>query len=463
MSPAPDLSAGSDGVVDGESARPAPPAAGPEDDPDRILERLEIWGQKLGLERIREVLERLGRPELGLPVVLVAGTNGKGSTAALIAAVVHAAGYRTGLYTSPHLESVEERIRIDGRAIARPALAARLREVLAAAPALPTYFEALTAAALLHFARESVELAVLEVGLGGRLDATNVTEPVLSVITSISFDHQEHLGATLGAIAREKAGILRRGRPALFWSAGDAEVAAALRAAARERGALLDDGHATVDIETQDAAPGGRARHQVSTARGSFALATTLVGAHQGPNVALAVRAAELLADLGFARIDRAAVVAGVRRCRWPGRLERVDLPDGRWVLLDGAHNPAGVGSLLAYLAGLVPTGALDLLYGSLRDKGADLTLPRLVAATHRVTLTRPPADRALDPEELQALAPGSHAEPRVEVALEAALAPLAPGDGLLVCGSLYLTGAVRAALRARHGVPEAAASVVSS
>jgi dihydrofolate synthase / folylpolyglutamate synthase len=434
-----------------------------EEDPDRILERLEMWGQKLGLERIGEVLERLGRPQRDLPVVLVAGTNGKGSTSALIAAVAHAAGYRTGLYTSPHLESVEERIRVDGRSIARPRLAARLREVLAVAPALPTYFEALTAAAVLHFRREPVELAVFEVGLGGRLDATNVTEPLLSVITSISYDHQEHLGSTLSAIAREKAGILRPGRPALIWSAGDVEIENALRAAAREHGAALDDCFATVRVETEGATPGGRARHRVTTPDDSFTLDSGLLGAHQGPNVALAVRAAELLAGRGFERIDHAAIVEGVRRCRWPGRLERVDLPGGRWVLLDGAHNPGGVDSLLAFLEGMARTGALDLLYGSLRDKGAELTLPRLVAATRRVTLTRPPADRALDPAELAPGVPAARVEPRPEVALEVALEGLAPGDGLLVCGSLYLTGAARAALRERYGVPEAAAGIATS
>ncbi|HEV7515684.1 MAG TPA: Mur ligase family protein, partial [Thermoanaerobaculia bacterium] len=222
-----------------------------------ILGRLEASGIRLGLDRLGRRLARLGHPERRRPAVLIAGTNGKGSTSALLAAMATAAGYRTGLYTSPHLETVEERLRIDGSAVLPERLGDLLARVVAGSldaglaeePAdLPTYFEALTAAAFLWFAEEEVDLAVLEVGLGGRLDATNLAAPVLSVITPISFDHQEYLGDTLAAIAREKAGILRRGRPALAWIE-EPEPAAAVREVAAEVGADLRFASSEVRIE----------------------------------------------------------------------------------------------------------------------------------------------------------------------------------------------------------------------
>ncbi|HVS62975.1 MAG TPA: Mur ligase family protein [Thermoanaerobaculia bacterium] len=443
------------------------PGGAPDKTAGRVLSRLEMWGQKLGLERIRAVLEELEHPELAAPTVLVAGTNGKGSTSALIAAMGHAAGYRTGLYTSPHLESVEERIRVDGRAISSRELGARLEDVLSASPLLPTYFEALTAAAFLQFRQENVELAVLEVGLGGRLDATNVADPLISVITQLSLDHQEHLGHSLPEIAREKAGILRRARPALSWSGGDLEVGSALEEASRARQAVLEDSSRIVAVEVEGCdvvrARGGRWTFRVATASGRYELETALVGRHQGPNLALAVRAAEELSRKGFDRIDAAAIRAGAGRCRWPGRLERVILPDGRFVLLDAAHNPGGVDALLRYLRESETDHALDLLYGSLRDKGAEISLPRLARAVRAITLTRPPSDRALEPAVLAAAVTTARVEPDPETALASALDGVAPGGGLLVCGSIYLTGAVRGALHARFGVPVRAVDVPTS
>ena len=211
---------------------------------ESILARLEIFGVRLGLERSRQLLDRLGDPQLDMPVILVAGTNGKGSTSALLASILGAAGYRVGLYTSPHLETVEERIRINGAAIDRRRLACLLEEVVEAGRletgSPPTYFEALTAAAFVEFRDGAVDVAVMEVGLGGRLDATNVAEPVLSLITSIALDHQHVLGSTLALIAREKAGILRAGGPALCWVEAD-EARDALFERAAEIGAVVED------------------------------------------------------------------------------------------------------------------------------------------------------------------------------------------------------------------------------
>ncbi|HEY7213501.1 MAG TPA: Mur ligase family protein, partial [Thermoanaerobaculia bacterium] len=220
--------------------------------PDAILARLESLGIKLGLERVGTLLTALGEPQRRFPSVLIAGTNGKGSTAALTTAMARAAGYRTGLYTSPHLEKVEERLRIDGRMIASERFAAILADLVALAGretgSLLTYFEAVTLAAFRWFAEERVDLAIVEVGLGGRLDATNLADPILSLITPIGFDHQEYLGDTLAAIAREKAGILRPDRPALAW-VEEPEAAESLRTAAAEINADLVFANEEVEIE----------------------------------------------------------------------------------------------------------------------------------------------------------------------------------------------------------------------
>ncbi|MEJ2085237.1 MAG: Mur ligase family protein [Acidobacteriota bacterium] len=220
-------------------------------DLDSNLERLERFGVRLGLETTYSLLEGCGSPQLAYPVVLVAGTNGKGSTAALLESMARASGYRVGLYTSPHLESVEERIRVDGLGIARSDLADVVARTVDISDRLlgypPTYFEALTAAAFDHFARVKVDLAVVEVGLGGRLDATNASEPVLSLVTEIGLEHQTFLGDSLAAIAREKAGILRPGAPAVGWLEHP-EARAAVRQRADSIGADLTIGSETAAI-----------------------------------------------------------------------------------------------------------------------------------------------------------------------------------------------------------------------
>lgn len=426
--------------------------------PGDILRRLETFGIKLGLERMRLLLADLGDPQRRLPAVLVAGSNGKGSTAALLAAMASAAGYRTGLYTSPHLESVEERSRIDGRAVPPERLGELLARVVAAAERAtaepPTYFEALTAAAFLWMAEERVELAVLEVGMGGRLDATNTADPVLSLVTSISLEHREHLGDTLAAIAREKAGILRPGRPALAWVEAP-EAWAALREVAAGLGAELGSAPELVRVEGVEAL-GQRVR--LATLTGRHHLETRLAGAHQVRNLGLAVLAAETLAGLGWPRLDAAAIAAGAARCRWPGRLETVELPDGRRVLLDAAHNPEAAQVLAAWLERLGEP--YDLLFGVLGDKEVSGMLAPLAGRARRVLLTTPASDRARPAADLREWLPDGVAatvEPELGIALERGLAPGAPT--LVACGSIYLIGEVRRLLRERYGVPEPAAA----
>jgi dihydrofolate synthase/folylpolyglutamate synthase len=427
---------------------------------DRILDRLAPLGMRLSLEPFRRLLAKLGDPQRQVPAVSIAGTNGKGSTAALLAAIGCAAGYRTGLYTSPHLEEPRERIRIDGLALPTLELDRLLSLVVeAAGDELPTPFEALTAAALVSFAEAAVELAVLEVGLGGRLDATNVAEPRLSVITPIALDHQQQLGATLAAIAAEKAGVMRAGRPALTWGA-EPESTAALFAAARAAGATLDLG--VEEAQIVSAEPDGLAGQAVAlrTAEAEHRLRLPLAGRHQLTNLALAVLAAERLAGLGYARIDGAAVAAGVAGCRWPGRLEPVAVPQGPTVLLDGAHNPAGAEALAAHLEAVVTPW--NLVFGTLADKDAAAMAALLASRARRVYLAPPDSPRALPLPELAAT-PALAGADLGSNAGDALARALADGTPLVVvAGSLYLVGEARRWLRERHGVPAPAAEVAT-
>ncbi len=410
---------------------------------------------RLGLEKVRAILAALGDPHHALQAVLVAGTNGKGSTAKLLTAMCQAAGYRVGLYTSPHLETVTERLAINSLSISDRHLSAYLERIVAVGTAAcgepPTSFEALTIAAFVYFRDSEVDLAVLEVGLGGRLDATNACEPILSLITSISFDHEHHLGTTLEAISREKCGILRSGRQAVAW-AGSKPVETALRAAAKETGArlILADGVA-ISFESREGVVPQRAR--IETLRRRYDVALPLAGRHQLRNLSVALLAAETLSDSGYPALDAAALTAGPRNCFWPGRLERVDLPKSRCVVLDAAHNAAGLEALLDHFEPWKERP--DMLFGALAEKTIDAVMPRLASACEQAVLTRPPGQRAAEPERwLPFFKDRSvHTESDLEDALEMALARC--DRCLVVCGSIYLVGEVRKLLRQRFGVPE--------
>ena len=423
----------------------------------RLLERIDPNAMRLGLAGPRRLMAELGDPQRRFAAVLVAGTNGKGTVAAWLAAMTTAAGYRTGLYTSPHLEEPTERVRIDGRAVTGEELGDWLLAAAAAAEralgGLPTYFELFTAAACRGFAAAGVELAVLEVGMGGRLDATNVVEPALSIITEVGLDHERHLGSTRAEIAAEKAGILRPGKP-LIAGCSHPEAMAAVRRAAMSAGAELVD--ATQAASWQ--APGGpREPIELSTHRRAYRLPTALAGEHQAANLALAVLAAERLRELGWPALDAAAITAGAERCRWPARLETVDL-EGRQVLLDVAHNPDAAAALAAHLVSLGRT--YDLLYGTLADKRSERILPPLAGPARRIVLTRPSSERGREPRELLRLLLGRRAivAPRPAEALDRALGGNAPL--LVVCGSFHLVGEVRGLLSQRFGVPEPAARI---
>lgn len=449
----------------------------------RTLRELARFGIHLGLGPVRRRLAALGNPERAFPCVLVAGTNGKGSTAALVAAMATAAGLRTGLYTSPHLERVEERVRLDGVPVDGRVLGEAVLAAVAAepddepgdpdAPSPPTYFEALTAAAFQVFRRTGVDLAVLEVGLGGRLDATNAADPVLSVIAPVSVEHRQWLGHTVEEVAREKAGVLRRGRPAVAWG-GDPAVRRALLAASGEVGADLafaDDEVERGAVAPRAPEPWGGLRVDLATpVRRYPGLETALVGRHQVVNLALAVRAAERLGEAGWEGLDATAVHAGAAAVHWPGRLESARLPQPlpapfrasplSRAVLDAAHNPAAAAALAAFLDADAPGLAPVLVFGALEDKEVEGMLPPLARRASRVVLTRPPSERAREPGTLRGLVPEGvpvEVEREPGAALERAFA--APQgardhpDTLLVCGSIYLAGFARGWLRERFGV----------
>ncbi len=428
-----------------------------------ILDRLEVWGQKLGLDAIRRLLGALGDPQSGVPTILVAGTNGKGSTSAALASLLTAAGFRCGLYTSPHLEDVEERLRIDGEAITETELGFHLGRVLdAAGAAPPTYFESLTAAAWLHFAAHRVDAAVFEVGLGGRLDATNVSEPMLSVITQIARDHAQQLGWTLTSIAGEKAGVMRPGHKCLTWRPPPA-VERELNRCAAVCGAHLVDVGDEVEFDRRSAA---QPHLSLTTPSARYTFRAPLAGQHQLTNLALAVRAAEEFCTLSGRKLEPEAAGQGLEAVRWPGRLEWVEIETStgpRRILFDAAHNPAGATALRSYLDEIGIE--FDLLYGALNDKQPERCLPRLAERANRVVLTAPRHRRTVSPDDLQPLLPdrGVLIAHDATDALNGSLAaPSDPPCALVVTGSLYLVGEVRAALRAEYGVPAPARDLIT-
>ncbi len=372
-------------------------------------------GIRFGLERVQAALAALGNPERALRAVHVAGTNGKGSTAAMCESILRAAGVRTGLYTSPHLCRLTERFRVAGAEVLREALVPHLEAALAAAGPL-TFFEAITVAAFSLFAADGVEVAVLEAGLGGRLDATNVIEaPLATVVTSIDLDHQAMLGETLEAIAREKAAICKAGAPALL-AAESPAILALLVEEARARGASLIL----------------RLGHELAPWSGPLPLS----GAHQARNAALAVAAARAAQPA----LSSLAIDEGLAAVRWPGRLERLERA-GQAYLLDVAHNAEGARALAAALRDL--PRPLVLVFGAAADKDAGAMLDALRPAVDSVVLTRGRSDRLVDPAALP-----THPSDRICEALPDALASArAPGGAVVLAGSCYLVGEGRALL----------------
>jgi dihydrofolate synthase/folylpolyglutamate synthase len=400
------------------------------------------FGIKFGLDTMRALMEALGHPELAFPTVLVAGTNGKGSVAAYADAGLRAAGLRAGRYTSPHLVRLNERITVGGEEIADEALEAAVDEVRRAARRLvragtlavhPTFFEVVTAAAFLHFRARAVEAAVLEVGMGGRLDATNVSEPLASAIVTIGMDHERYLGATLAAIAGEKAGVLRPGRVTVL-GAMPIEARIAIARVADRIGATCVD---ALEGAASERSTGGL---RIRTPRGEHVV-SPLPGLHQEHNAVVALRLLEEAAAAGL-RFDLARAAHGFADTRWPGRLQRI--PGRPALLLDGAHNVSGAAALAAALRGEPP---FVLVFGAMADKDVAAVGRQLFPLARAVVVTQAPGERAASPVDIVGrvgpVGPPVRREPGVGRALALA-GQLAGPDGLVVvAGSLYLVGDV--------------------
>ena len=402
---------------------------------------LERFGMKFGLANMAILCRALDHPEAAFPSIIIAGTNGKGSVAAMTDTALRAAGHRSARYTSPHLTRIEERFVIDGGEVESATLesaAARVRGVIerlvssGELEALPTFFEATTAVAFELFREARVNVAVLEVGLGGRLDATNIVSPVAAAIVSIDFDHEAQLGNTLESIAFEKAGVIKPGIPVVCGGMPRAALDVIARACA-ERGATL-------------IAAGG----DEALAARVAAIPLSLQGEHQRANAAVATRLLEAIDALPSAglRVGADAIVAGLTTASWPGRLERFDVK-GCAVLLDAAHNPAGARALASYLGTFAP-GGVTLVFGAMKDKAvAAMIAPLAPHAAEMICVTAPTA-RAMDAEQLARLAREAGVRARaIADPIEAVTEACARGRPVVVAGSIFLVGPVRARLSA--------------
>jgi dihydrofolate synthase/folylpolyglutamate synthase len=436
---------------------------------------LQRFGVKLGLENVHRLLEAVGDPHRRFPSILIGGTNGKGSTAAFLSSILQAAGYRIGLYTSPHLLEFRERVRVDGQAISE-ADVVRLTDELSSvvadlfplpdtshpvpgtthlAPGTvshPTFFEVTTALAFLHFLRSGVDYAVVEVGLGGRFDATNVLDPEVAVITNIALEHEDYLGKTLGAIAAEKAGIVKQGGRVV--TAADApEALAVIAEVCRIRGVSLLDVRATCDWKISGSDLSGQRFIVAQAGHPTEAFCIRLLGRHQVTNAVTALAVARLLRARG-AVIGESAIREGLSRTRWPGRLQL--FPGRPLVILDGAHNPAGAKALRTFLEEHRFAGRLILVFGVLQDKDWIAMLQELGPLAKRLILTRPESDRAADPRglvEAEGLCPKLEILENVAEAIMVARAVADPEDVVVVTGSLFIISAALRALGVREAL----------
>jgi len=419
--------------------------------------RLERFGIKLGLDVITELLRRLGDPQARFPAVHVTGTNGKGSTCAFLAAILQASGLHVGLYTSPHLVRFNERIRVDGAPIPDDdvmRLYGQIRphmEAMAVENAVhhPTFFEAATAMAFQHFAERKVDLAVIEVGMGGRYDATNVFHPEVSVLTCIGLEHTEHLGRTVRRIAREKSGIIKNGRPAVTL---DQEALPEIEARCRLTGSPL-----TVvgrDVRVERLRSGLEGQTLRFTNGGDLAVTTTMLGPHQAENAALAFASILALRRRGW-EISDEQVKAGFTAARWPGRLDVVRRDP--LVLVDAAHNAPAAHVLAVALRELDLPKAI-LVFGVLADKDVEGMAAELVPFASRILTARPKTERAQGPERVrsaftaaaisQGLPPPEIEErPNIAAAVHDALALAGTKGTVLITGSVYTAGEALEAL----------------
>ncbi|MBI2833617.1 MAG: hypothetical protein HYX76_04240 [Acidobacteria bacterium] len=422
---------------------------------DRLF-GLEKLGIKFGLENIRSLAAALGNPQREFVSIIVAGTNGKGSVSATLEIALRLAGHRTAHYTSPHLVRLEERFSIGGQPVPTETLRTITEQVLDVADdqrtsgrlaTSPTFFEVTTATAFELFRRARVEFAILEVGLGGRFDATNIVDPIAGAITSIDLDHERLLGHTIGEIALEKAGVVKPGMIIVVGEMGREAIAAVERVAV-DRGARLVRAmdSVTTDVRIED----GRTRMSLATPRTRYrAVTMALRGRHQVRNAIVAVR---LLEELNAAGVLVASehIAASLEQVTWRGRLDLVQLGPDRALLIDAAHNPAGAAALAAYVGEVYPDG-LPFVFGAMRDKDTAGMLSHLLRIATRLVMTKPRNERAADPHDLarQAIALAPRVPVEVELdPTEAVDHALRFGRTACVAGSIFLAGEVYARLQ---------------
>jgi dihydrofolate synthase/folylpolyglutamate synthase len=434
---------------------------------DRLF-ALETFGIKLGLENISRLCAALGHPERSFITLHIAGTNGKGSVAAMTHAALLAAGVRAARYTSPHLTDITERFTVGDRPVDVNVLERTAGRVLDCAAALqasgelrvpPTFFEAATATAFELFRASGIEVAIIEVGLGGRFDATNVITPVVGAITTIGYDHQQYLGDTLAEIAFEKAGIIKPGMPVVMGTLPPEAVTVVRQVAAERQAPVIDASQdATVTTEMTD----GAACVTIRTSDDTYGpLVLGLRGAHQIANALVSVRLLEAARTHAGIAIPRTAIEAGLARPDWPARLEVFPMADGQRVLMDAAHNIDGATALADYLRRWHPEGPA-LVFGVMHDKDVDAMLRALIPVVSSLTATAAPTPRAMPPEELARRArqiageltqSGEAAEIPITVVTdpdEAVDTALSRTATVCVAGSIFLAGAVREGLRRR-------------
>ncbi len=418
----------------------------------RWLFGLQKYGIKFGLSSTLNLLARLGLDHTRGEYLHIAGTNGKGSVAAMLSAILTAAGYPAALFTSPHLVRLNERFRLQEKDIGDARLLALINRVHEAVEEAepPTFFEFVTAMALLYFLEEGARPIILETGMGGRLDATNIVSPLVTVITNIAMDHEEFLGGTLKEVAAEKAGIIKPGAP-LITGARQRRVLEIFRRRCQECQVpmYVADRH----FRVRGRPPGRFTYYGLEWELHD--LSVNLSGRHQYNNAALALAALEVLASRGY-EIPEQAVRRGLLSVRWPGRLERA-AQDPR-ILLDGAHNPAAAGILARTLKNLKKSGQIILVVGVMADKDMAGILGKLVPLAHTVICTRPRYFRAARPEDLaaQAAAFGVATETAegIPAAMQRARELAGPGDHIVITGSLYTVGEAKAFLEGVEGEP---------
>lgn len=405
---------------------------------------LQKYGIKFGLSKTANLLKAFGNPHRGQTYVHIGGTNGKGSVAAMVEAILIHSGIKVGLYSSPHLVSFTERFRVSGKEIPRERVASLVGELQKALNAgdPPTFFEFATAMGLIHFAREKTDVSVMEVGMGGRLDATNLILPKVCVITNVSLEHQAFLGRRLVEIAREKAGIIKRGVEVVTGATQPSVLQLLEKVCGERRAPLLRLGrHIRIRVR-------GSKLHYRGLSQELSDLDVGLLGRHQFRNAALALGAIEVLQKKGLP-ISEEAIRKGLKTPRWPGRMHVVSRKP--LLMLDGAHNPAAIGALMKSIARDVPYRRLIAVLGIMADKDISKMLKRVVPASDYVICTRPEYTRAEAPETLAkraaSLWKGGETRPSVKEALRRAMALAGPDDLVLVTGSLYTVGEAMACI----------------